>query len=182
MSLTHRMTGTRIYRIWKSMRVRCNNPKHKSYKNYGGRGIKICPEWNDFQTFYEWSMLHGYEDNLTIDRIDVNGNYEPKNCRWITKYDQNLNRRNTVTLLYQGKNYTPTELSNVMGISVYTIYDAHKNQKITDFTNYKPRHSKFKNITDRGARFEVTIKGIYKGSYSTLEEALKARDKILCEG
>ena len=70
----------RIYNIWCAMKVRCYNRKDEHFKNYGGRGIKICDEWlNDFQAFYDWSMNNGYADNLTIDRIDTNGNYEPSN-------------------------------------------------------------------------------------------------------
>ena len=86
----------RLYSIWKGMKKRCNDKNHVSYKYYGGRGILVCKEWmDDFNSFYSWAMLHGYSDDLTIDRIDPNGNYEPSNCRWATWKEQGKNKRNT---------------------------------------------------------------------------------------
>ena len=94
--IKHGMRNTRLYSIWHGMKERCYNTKHKFYKHYGGRGIKVCEEWkNDFQTFADWALSHGYADNLTIDRIDVNGNYEPSNCQWATNAEQQRNKRNS---------------------------------------------------------------------------------------
>lgn len=179
MSKTHNMTGTRLYRIWKSMRSRCNNHHTKQYKDYGGRGITICEEWDLFENFYQWSMQNGYEESLTIDRINNNGNYSPDNCRWITTLEQNQNRRNSITVFFDGKPYTPTELSKITGISVNTIYDAHRSQGINDFTNYKPKKSQYKNITKRKTGYELVLKGKYIGHFKTLGEAITVRDKIL---
>lgn len=92
----HGMTGTRLYSIYHGMKERCLNPKYHAYPDYGGRGITVCKEWQeDFQEFANWALTHGYADNLTIERKDVNGNYEPGNCTWITNAEQQKNKRNT---------------------------------------------------------------------------------------
>lgn len=89
---------SRLYNVWNGMRQRCNDPNHKSYKNYGGRGILCCEKWNDFTAFETWAFQAGYDENApygrcTLDRIDVNGNYEPDNCRWIAIKEQASNKR-----------------------------------------------------------------------------------------
>ncbi len=89
----HGQSNTRLYRIWVEMRNRCYLKSDTNFSKYGARGITVCDEWrNDFKAFYDWSMVNGYSDELTIDRIDGKGNYEPTNCRWATYKEQNLNR------------------------------------------------------------------------------------------
>jgi hypothetical protein len=97
-NLTHGMSATKLYSTWSGMKNRCLNDKHASYKLYGGRGIKICDQWLEFDKFKDWAMSNGYSEDLTLDRIDTNGDYCPTNCRWATKTEQTLNRRNVEKL------------------------------------------------------------------------------------
>lgn len=115
--------GSRLYRSWQNMKNRCYWEKDKSFANYGGRGIRVCPEWlNDFSAFRKWAISSGYQDNLTLDRIDVNGNYEPSNCRWATAEEQQNNKRNNRNLKFNGKTYTVTEWAEIIGINRMALY------------------------------------------------------------
>lgn len=91
--IKHRGIKTRLYRIWLAMKERCLNPNTPSYKNYGGRGIKVCDEWLEYINFRDWAMNNGYRDDLQIDRIENNGDYEPNNCRFVTHTVNSQNRR-----------------------------------------------------------------------------------------
>lgn len=114
---THGMADTRIFHCWSAMKDRCYNKHNPAYKNYGGRGVTVCDEWlHDFQAFYDWSMAHGYIDDLTIDRKDVNGNYCPENCRWITKDEQARNKRTNRYIEYNGERKTIAEWARISGI------------------------------------------------------------------
>lgn len=121
-TLKHNMHGTKIYHIWISIKQRCNNSNNHKYKDYGGRGIKICKGWeNDFMSFYNWSINNGYKEGLSIDRINNDGNYEPQNCRWVTMKEQANNRRNNHYIVYKSEIHTITEWSRIIGISSSTI-------------------------------------------------------------
>lgn len=94
---------TRLYHTYLSMKARCFNPHIKRFENYGGRGITVCDEWkNSYSSFREWAISNGYKDCLTLDRIDVNGNYEPNNCRWATRKEQSNNKRNNILVTVDG--------------------------------------------------------------------------------
>ena len=96
---THGSYHSRLYKVYRTMLARCNNPKNTNYRNYGGRGISVCEEWrSDFSAFRDWAIANGYDEMAefgvcTIDRIDVNGNYEPNNCRWVSMAEQSKNKR-----------------------------------------------------------------------------------------
>ena len=115
---THKQAKTRLYHIWMNMKARCLNPKNKSWNRYGGRGIKVCGEWlEDFERFSRWAKTNGYSEELSIDRIDVNGNYEPNNCRWATPQKQARNTRKNV--FYKGR--CLAEWCHELGISPTTV-------------------------------------------------------------
>ena len=119
----HSLRHTRIYRIWLLMKNRCLNSKYHLFKNYGGRGITICNEWkNDFMSFYNWAMTNGYQDDLTIDRIDVNGNYEPSNCRWATRLQQQRNTTRLRKITYKNETHCISEWAEILGLEYNTLY------------------------------------------------------------
>ncbi len=115
----HGKSRTRLYRIWIGMKDRCGNPNNP---HYGGRGITVCDEWqSDFEAFYRWAISNGYKNDLTIDRIDNDGNYEPSNCRWVTGKQNSNNKSNNKKYEYEGQEYTIPELSRMTGINASTI-------------------------------------------------------------
>lgn len=123
----HRGFGTRLYAVWNSMRQRCYNPNNHAFHNYGGRGITICKEWDDFGNFRDWAMQTGYDDNAphgecTLDRIEVNGPYSPANCRWVNMKEQAVNKRETPRLCYNGETHTLMEWADITGLKYQTIW------------------------------------------------------------
>lgn len=141
---THHLTNTRIYNIWRSMKKRCYLKSYKAYKDYGGRGIRVCDEWrNDFMSFYNWAVANGYKENLTLDRIDVNGNYEPNNCRWVDWKTQQNNRRDNIHIQYNGENKSVYEWANTFDIKYCTLWWRIKNGwSIEDALTMKVRKCK----------------------------------------
>lgn len=118
----HRGRGTRLYSIWKNMKARCYNPNNEKFPIYGGRGISVCPEWRtDFKPFRDWALSHGYQDDLTIDRIDVNGNYCPENCRWANAIQQMRNKQHNHLITYKNTTKTLAEWAEQFHIDRRTI-------------------------------------------------------------
>ena len=119
--LKHGMRNTRLYNIWRAMRQRCNNPRNSRYSLYGGRGISVCKEWEVFENFYQWAMKSGYKEDLTIDRKNTDGNYEPSNCKWSTQKEQQNNRRNNTFVIVNGVSHTVSEWAEIIHVKSATL-------------------------------------------------------------
>lgn len=129
----------RLIVIRHSMYCRCYYPTTNGYERYGGRGIKICEDWiNNPDSFYSWAINNGYKKGLTLDRIDVNGNYEPSNCRWVTKEVQDNNRRNNRKITYKGEIKTLSQWSKEYNINIVTLSDRLKSGMSIDEALNKP--------------------------------------------
>lgn len=121
-TITHGMTNSRLYSIWRNAYSRCNNPNAKHYERYGGRGITFHQEWKEnFESFYNWAIENGYEDGLTLERINNNEGYNPNNCKWATRTEQQANRYNTKTTEINGVSRTLSEWAKVSGHKYKTI-------------------------------------------------------------
>lgn len=139
---THHQSKTRLYKCWLRMRNRCYREENENYAYYGGRGIKVCDEWKDsYETFAKWATENGYNDTLTIDRIDCDGNYSPDNCRWITQKEQTRNTRGNTNVYIDGKGFTMhkftlSELCEILKVnyplSVKRIYQYLKKRKAVE--------------------------------------------------
>lgn len=162
----HGMSDTKLFRIWCDMRKRCRDKNVQHYDRYGGRGIKVCDEWNgEFIPFYEWAMKNGYEDGLSIDRIDVNGDYEPSNCRWIPLKEQKRNTTQTVYLENDGVRKPLIQWCEELGVDYKRAISRHK-RGIKDFNrimfdgclkiDYKSTRLK------RNDLIKITIDGVTK--------------------
>jgi len=150
----HGLSDTRIYSIWKGMKNRCNNKNSSIYKYYGGKGIKICKEWkNDFMDFYNWAINNKYKENLTIDRINSENNYEPKNCQWIT-IGENVaksNKNRNPKFIYYITNpnditeikYNRRKIRDEFKISDTTITQL-LNKEIENYNGWKLKREKYK--------------------------------------
>lgn len=112
----HGETKSRLWRIWRNMRSRCENPNASEYENYGGRGICLCEEWKDYVSFRNWALSHGYSDELSLDRRDNNKGYNPENCRWATRDEQQRNRKNNIFVEYKGQKKILKDWAEDLGI------------------------------------------------------------------
>lgn len=154
-------TKNRLYRIWADMKRRCKNSDRPNYKNYGGKGIMVCQEWeNSFDSFREWALNNGYSDDLSIDRIDNNGNYEPSNCHWATAKEQANNKRNNFLISYKGETHTLAQWCEVFGLERNVVAMRIYRDKIP-----------FEEAIKRGNRVKRLL--TYKGKTQSISEWTK---------
>ena len=119
---THHASKDLLYGVWCAIKTRCNNKKSAAYPDYGGRGIRVCDDWNgSYEAFANWSYKSGYSYGLTIDRVNNDGDYCPENCRWVDRVAQANNRRNNVVLDYNGQSHTLKEWAGIVGICPATM-------------------------------------------------------------
>lgn len=160
-SKIHGKRFTRLYAVWNSMKQRCGNPKNKGYKNYGGKGIKVCGKWaNSFVEFYNWAIENGYNENLsgndcTIDRININGDYEPNNCRWVDKKIQANNKSNNHFITYRGETGTVAQWEEKLGIDSRALYQRLKLGWSVDKTIETP-------VREAKIKYKFTVRGTKK--------------------
>lgn len=164
--IKHNKSNTRLYNIWKNMKHRCNNPNNNKHKFYYDKGIKVCNEWlNDFMSFYNWAINNGYQDNLTIDRINNDGNYEPNNCRWATVTEQNNNQSTNIKIKYNNNIYTMKQFCKKYNLKRETLdYRLKNNWDIEKIIN-----------TPTQSKKSILYNGIY---YTAKELAVKFNLKL----
>lgn len=128
-STRHGGYGTRLYSVWRGMVQRCTVPSFSQYMNYGGRGIRLWAEWLNFSAFRTWALASGYTDELTLERINNDGDYMPTNCAWIPKAQQAKNKRSNVRIQHNGVEYIATDLAKELGVKYTTLLYRHRNNK-----------------------------------------------------
>ena len=163
--MVHGMSDTRLYRVWSGMKDRCYNKNCKGYKNYGGRGITVCPEWkHDFMAFYEWAVATGYDENAprgmyTIERKENDGPYNPDNCRWATIREQEGNKQTTLRVTVDGENIRLAELAEREGVKYNTALKrfSRRKQGVIPREEYLEKTQEEKQLRLEAAR-EVLVK------------------------
>jgi len=117
----------KLFGVWYAMKYRCGDPNHKSYPDYGGRGIKVCEEWmHDFESFQDWAIQNGYKEGLTIDRKDNDKGYSPMNCRWITNAQQQRNKRTNIRITIYGETHILKEWAEIWGLNYGTVKNRYR--------------------------------------------------------
>lgn len=135
----------RLYSVYRNIKTRCNNPNSDSYNDYGGRGIKLCDEWDEhYPTFRKWALDNGYSEELSIDRIDNDGNYTPENCKWSTSIEQNNNKRNNINITVDG------------------ITQSMRRWCIESGLNYKSEHAYYRKHNNDLSRLQNKLEEIHK--------------------
>lgn len=177
-SYKHGGWKTRLFKTWDGMKYRCYYPNSKNYKRYGKRGISICDEWkNDFKAFRDWALTNGYRDDLIIDRIDNDGNYEPGNCRWVTHKESSRNTSTTCNYFYDGEYHTASELAEKYNINLATLKSRLHNKWSLEETLSVPTGGKRSNkFIWQGKAYSLReLSEIYAISYATLQYRLYVR-------
>ena len=147
---THHLSNTRLYVIWNHMKRRCYEKSNPAYKYYGARGVTVCNEWLDFESFYNWAISNGYRDDLTIDRINNDGDYKPDNCRWVNMKTQSNNRRSCHMITYNGETKNLTQWCNELNLNYKLVHDRIVSKgwsferAITTPVDVKKRNNKYK--------------------------------------
>lgn len=165
------MPEERLKSIFHNMRTRCNNPNSNIYKWYGGRGIKVCDEWKTFKAFEKWAIENGYSDDLTLDRIDNDGDYCPSNCRWVTLKDNCNNRRSNSYVTYNGETRSVAEWSEITGIPYTMLAQRIRSGWPVDRAFTEPRN-------DTHTPKLITFNGVTKRLYEWANE-LGIKYKVL---
>lgn len=175
-SVTHGDSKTRLYNIWLGMRRRCYDQNTKAYSNYGGRGVSVCDQWLDYETFKEWSLNNGYSDLLSIDRIDNNGNYSPENCRWADHKTQANNKSCNIKVVFNGEEGCLADISEKSGIKHKTLYCRIRNNiDMSQLFESKIKRSNAVTVSINGK--EESIKSISQKTgltRSTIESRIRA--------
>lgn len=179
--------NSKIYNVWCGMFRRCYNKNNKSFSQYGGREIIICNEWKDFKIFYEWAINNGYKEGLSIERIDVNGNYCPSNCTWISIKEQAKNRQNTIKVFYKNEFVTLIDISEKENINYKDLWANYKKYiEINKAIEICKLHNNNLIITNKSGhrgvyfyknRWVAYFNQKYIGRFKTFDDAVKARLK-----
>ncbi len=186
--IKHGMAGSPIYNLWAALKYRTLNENNTAYHNYGERGISVCDEWLEFIPFYNWSVINGYKQGLTIDRIDNDKGYSPSNCRWVTRVIQGNNKRNNHIIEYNGEKMTMSNFCKKYNLSYHKfkkrIYRGKSvEEAIINCQSFQPRGSvNYFGVRRDRKRFMASITTNYKtkflGRFNTAEEAAKAYDEV----
>ena len=197
--MKHGLSYTKIYGKWEGMVQRTQNPREKNYRNYGGRGILLCPEWRSFLGFYTWAIANGYSDDLTIDRINWDGNYEPSNCRWITQEENAKNvgprkryhKKDWGVYLNPRKKWIAQIWNKAKGAADVAGPFSTKREALAARNELLlglrvPNHIRSDKgvYQNKNGTFFVHVvknkKCYHVGTYATVEEAIIARDAFIC--
>lgn len=168
---THGQSRSKLFYIWMGIKGRCCNPRNKSFHNYGGRGIEICDEWkNSFELFQDWAINNGYEEGLSIERMDVDGNYEPSNCCWITMQEQSKNRRDSIIIEHNGEKRPLIEWADIMGVdrmlATQRYIDDRERGRLFDFDRVF-----HKGRLDAKPVNQFTLEGVLVKKWNSISEA-----------